>query len=235
MALKRTTLPRTAEEVAVSELRDAIVRGDLPPGSPIKQDATARELGLSVIPLREALKTLAGEGIITYRPQRGYAVAELHPDSVDGIFRVRELLEGEAERIAVRRIGPAGIEEMRAAMRDQAQAAVAEDAVGVIKNNRRLHFVLFELCDNPLLLRYVRQTWDALDPHRALSYRRGLAQGDTSRAIQIHQEHQDIIAALDDGDHDRAILLLAEHRAGGRHSFHRYLASEERSGTTDEI
>ena len=93
--LKRTTLPRTAEEVAIAELREAIVRGDLPPGSPIKQDATARELGLSVIPVREALKTLASEGIITYRAQRGYAVAELHADSVDGIFRVRELLGAE--------------------------------------------------------------------------------------------------------------------------------------------
>jgi DNA-binding GntR family transcriptional regulator len=81
---------------SLSRVREAIVRGDLPPGSPIKQDATARELGLSVIPVREALKTLASEGIITYRAQRGYAVAELHADSVDGIFRVRELLEGEA-------------------------------------------------------------------------------------------------------------------------------------------
>jgi DNA-binding GntR family transcriptional regulator len=78
-----------------------MVRGDLPPGAAIRQDATARELGVSVIPVREALKTLASEGLIVYRPQRGYTVAELEPENLDGIFRVRELLEGEAERVGV--------------------------------------------------------------------------------------------------------------------------------------
>lgn len=221
--MKRTTLPRTAEEVAIAELREAIVRGDLPPGSPIKQDATARELGLSVIPVREALKTLASEGIITYRAQRGYAVAELHADSVDGIFRVRELLEGEAERVAVPRIGPSGITAMRSALQEQVKAAGGQDAVGVIMSNRRFHFVVFELCDNPLLLRYVRQTWDSLDPHRALSYRRALAKGDASRTEQIYGEHAAIIEALASGDADLAVRLLAEHRAGGQATFHHYL------------
>ncbi|MBC3840841.1 GntR family transcriptional regulator [Streptacidiphilus sp. 4-A2] len=68
MALKRTSLPRTAEAVALAELRDAIVRGDLAPGAQIRQSAAAQELGISIIPLREALKTLAGEGIVTYVP-----------------------------------------------------------------------------------------------------------------------------------------------------------------------
>jgi DNA-binding GntR family transcriptional regulator len=224
--LKRTTLPRTAEEVAITELRQAIVRGDLPPGTTIKQDATARELGLSVIPVREALKTLTGEGIITYRPQRGYTVAELHPDSVDGIFRVRELLEGEAERIAVRRIGPAGISEMRSAIHEQRKAADARDAVGVIMSNRQFHFALFDLCGNPLLLRYVRQTWDSLDPHRALSYRRAVDRDDTARHVEIDREHEVIVAALETGDPETARRLLAEHRVGGQASFHHYLQAE---------
>lgn len=226
MPLKPTTQPRTAEEIAVRELREAIVRGDLPPGAPIKQDATARELGLSVIPLREALKTLAGEGLITYRPQRGYTVAELHPDSVEGIFRVRELLEGEAESVAVRRIGPDGIAEMRTATTDQLQAARAGDVLGVILNNRRFHFALFELCDNPLLLRFVRQTWDSLDPHRAVSYRRGMAAGDGSRTEQIQREHLGIVDALAAGRREEAVELLREHRHGGRDSFRHYLAAD---------
>lgn len=223
MPLKPTTQPRTAEEIAVRELREAIVRGDLPPGAPIRQDATARELGLSVIPLREALKTLAGEGVIAYRPQRGYTVAELHPDSVEGIFRVRELLEGEAELAAVRRIGPDGVAEMRAATTDQLAAARAGDAVGVITHNRRFHFALFELCDNEMLLRFVRQAWDSLDPHRAVSYRRGMAAGDTSRSEQIHREHGEIVEALAAGDPDGAVELLRRHRHGGRDSFRHYL------------
>jgi DNA-binding GntR family transcriptional regulator len=224
--LKKTTLPRTAEEVAITELRQAIVRGDLPPGAMIKQEETARELGLSVIPVREALKTLAGEGIITYRPQRGYTVAELHAESLEGIYRVRELLEGEAEQVGAHRIGPSGIAAMRAAIDGQRRAVEERDAVGVITSNRSFHFALFELCGNPLLLRYVRQTWDSLDPHRALSYRRAVERDDTSRHEQIDSEHVAIVDALQAEDPESAVRLLAEHRMRGLPSFHHYLQSE---------
>lgn len=223
MPLKKTTLPRTAEEVALAELRQAIVRGDLPPGAPIKQDATAQELGLSVVPVREALKTLAGEGIVAYRPQRGYMVAELHPDSVDGVFRVRDLLEGEAERIAVGRIRPEGLVRMRTAQEEHYKAVKDGDAVRVIMSNRSFHFELFDLCGNALLLRLVRQTWDSLDPHRALSYRRAMARSDVRRYEQIAGEHQAIVARLEAGDPDGAAQLLAEHRIGGQEAFHHYL------------
>ncbi len=77
MATQRTQIPRTAEAVAAAELRGAIVRGELKPGEKIRQEATADGLGISMIPVREALKTLATEGIVTYRPQRGYFVTEL--------------------------------------------------------------------------------------------------------------------------------------------------------------
>ncbi|MFB6552464.1 GntR family transcriptional regulator [Streptomyces sp. NPDC056405] len=209
--------------MAVAELREAIVRGDLEPGEPIRQEETARELGLSVIPVREALKTLANEGVVTYRPQRGYAVAELHADGVDGIFRVRELLEGEAERIAVRRIAPDGIAEMRKALEEQRLAAAERDVVKVIRTNRRFHFVLFERCDNPLLIRYVRQTWDSLDPHRAVAYRKALSEGAGTDSDRIHQEHVQVVEALESGDHDLAIRLLVGHRAGGQVVFHHLL------------
>ncbi|MDX6348264.1 MAG: hypothetical protein QOF84_3054 [Streptomyces sp.] len=230
MALKRTSLPRTAEAVALAELRDAIVRGDLAPGAPIRQGAAAQELGLSVIPVREALKTLAGEGIVTYVPQRGYTVTELSPQSVDGIFRVRELLEGEAEANAAARLRPEDIATMRAALDGQRAAAAAADAQGVISSNRRFHFALLDHCDNDWLLRFVKQLWEALEPHRALSYRRAAAAGDHGRAEAILGEHDAIVSAFENGDTPLALRLLAEHRAGGHSDFHRLLTSAEQGG-----
>jgi DNA-binding GntR family transcriptional regulator len=226
MPLNPRTRPRTAEEIAAAELRDAIVRGDLPPGSAIRQDATARELGLSVIPVREALKTLASEGLIRYRPQRGYTVAELDPAGLDGVFRVRELLEGEAERIAVHRADPRTFARMRSALHALAAATAAGDALEVVAGNREFHFSLFELCDNALLLRYVRQTWDTLDPHRALAYRRALAAGDTRDAVQVHREHREILDALAAGEREKARLLLREHRCAGRDALSRGLSAD---------
>lgn len=227
MALKRTSLPRTAEAVALAELRDAIVRGDLLPGAPIRQSAAAEELGLSVIPVREALKTLAGEGLVTYVPQRGYTVTELSPGSVDGIFRIRELLEGEAEKDAAALLRPEDIAAMRAALNDQRVAVDAADVPGVIAGNRRFHFALLERCDNEWLLRFVRQLWEALEPHRALSYRRAAAAGDFERAQEILAEHDGIVTAFENDDTAFALRLLAEHRRGGRADFHRLLSLAE--------
>ena len=221
--LKRTSLPRTAEALALAELRDAIVRGDLPPGAAIRQSAAAEQLGLSVIPVREALKTLASEGMVSYQPQRGYTVAELRPEGVDGIFRVRELLEAEAEAVAAARLRPQDIDAMRAALEAQREATASGDAHAAITANREFHFALLERCDNEWLLRFVRQLWDALEPHRALAYRRTAAKGDRARAQEILDEHEGILAAMEHDDPAAALAVLSAHRAGGLEDFHRLL------------
>ena len=214
---------QTAEDIAVTELRAAIMRGDLPPGAAIRQDATAREFGLSTIPVREALKTLTAEGLVIHRPHQGYAVTELDPGDLDGIYRVRELLEGEAERVGVQRLNPLKLSAMRKSMEAQRAAARAGDAARVIAHNRRFHFEIFDLCDNPLLHRYIRQIWDALDSHQAVFYRRALTIGDTSRPDEIHAEHCGILDALAARDDDSAIDLLARHRRSGLEPFRDFL------------
>src|ERR1700736_4011704 len=113
MALERNSFPRTAQAIAAHELRAAIVQGDLAPGAKIRQEATAQELGVSLIPLREALKTLASEGIVTYQPQRGYFVTELPHTALRQIYEARSLLEAETERNAMPGIGQRELTAMR--------------------------------------------------------------------------------------------------------------------------
>jgi DNA-binding GntR family transcriptional regulator len=223
VALRRSSLPRTAEAVALAELRDAIVRGDLPAGTQIRQNAAADELGLSVIPVREALKTLAGEGMVVYQAQRGYTVAVLSPESVDSIFRTRELLEPEAEASGAARMRPEDLAAMRGALDAQRAATAAGDAHAAITANRAFHFALLDRCENEWLLRFVRQLWDALEPHRALTYRRAAATGEHWRAEQILHEHEVILAALETGERERALELMAGHRHNGLDDFHRLL------------
>src|SRR3977135_1716241 len=152
MALTRTPLPRTAEDIAASELRAAIVRGVLAPGAKIRQEATARELGISLIPVREALKTLASEGVVTYLPQKGYFVTELPAAAIHQIYQVRELVETETERTALPNVEQKDIEAMRAHLRDQTHAVDEHDAVEMIAANRRFHFAILDRCPNPWLL-----------------------------------------------------------------------------------
>jgi DNA-binding GntR family transcriptional regulator len=214
MALERTPLPRTAEAIAASELRSAIVRGDLAPGAKIRQEATARDLGISLIPLREALKTLSTEGVVTYRPQRGYFVTDLPTSAIQDIYVVRSLLEAETERSAMPHIGEDATAAMRALLRAQERAVEDHDAVAMIAANRAFHFTIFERCDNAWLVRFVTQLWDTVDPYRVLSYRRMWLDAD-EQAIptEILAEHERIVTALERRDHDDALRLLEQHRA----------------------
>jgi DNA-binding GntR family transcriptional regulator len=213
MAIQRTALPRTAEAIAAAEIRDAIVRGDLPPGAKIRQEATAQELGISLIPLREALRTLASEGIVTYHPQRGYFVTELPADAIGEIYVVRDLLETQTEQIAVPHLADDDLRAMRTHLRDQARAVENRDAVGMIATNRRFHFVIFNRCENRWLTRFVIQLWDTLDPYRVLSYQRMWLE-DPERHVpeEILNEHERILAALEKRNARQALRLLEQHR-----------------------
>jgi DNA-binding GntR family transcriptional regulator len=213
MALERNSFPRTAQAIAAHELRAAIVRGDLAPGVKIRQEATAQELGISLIPLREALKTLASEGVVTYQPQRGYFVTELPNEAIRQIYEVRSLLEAETERAAMPGIGERETAAMRGHLRAQERAAEDHDAVEMIAANRRFHFTIFERCENPWLVRFVTQLWDTVDPYRVLSYRRMWLDADEQVIPgEILAEHQRIVSALEKRKHDRALRLLELHR-----------------------
>lgn len=212
MALS-TEVPRTVEALAAEELRAAIVRGDLPPGAKIRQEATAAELGVSLVPMREALRTLAGEGIVTYRPQRGYFVSELAAEAIPQLYAARTLVESEVERLAIPRLREADIAIMGTAIRAQERAVEERDAVAMIAANRRLHFAIFERCENPWLLRFATQLWDSVDPYRVLSYRAMWTSSDRDEVpLAILAEHRRILRSVVRGDGERALELLRRHR-----------------------
>jgi DNA-binding GntR family transcriptional regulator len=231
MALERTPLPRTAEAIAAAELRDAIIRGDLAPGAKIRQEATAQQLGISLIPVREALKTLAGEGLITYRAQRGYFVTELPASAISEIYVVRDLLERETEQLAIPNLTAKDLATMRTHLRDQARAIESQDAVEMIATNRRFHFTIFDGCDNAWLRRFVTQLWDTLDPYRVLSYRRmWLEDPERHVPLQILNEHERILTALEH-DEPKTALSRLEHHRNRSETFLRILVDPPRDRT----
>ena len=91
----------TAQEQVLRALRSLIASGTLEPGQQVVQDALAAQLGVSRVPLREALKVLEGEGQVVYHPHRGYFVAELSAADLSEVYRIRQLLEDEAVSIAI--------------------------------------------------------------------------------------------------------------------------------------
>jgi DNA-binding GntR family transcriptional regulator len=213
MALGYQNDPRTAQDIAAAELRAAIVRGDLAPGAKIRQEASARQIGVSLIPIREALKVLSGEGLVTYVPQRGYFVTRLEDDAIRQIYDARSLVESEVERLAVGRLGAEQLTAMREALRSQEHAVEDRDPVRMIAGNRAFHFALFGACENPWLVGFVTQLWDAIDSYRVVSYRRMWLESDAELIPgEILAEHRRILDALAGGHSQLALELLRRHR-----------------------
>src|SRR5438093_12123886 len=85
--------PPTTQQFVLGELRRAITSGQLRPGTPIRQEALSEQLGVSRVPLREALKTLEAEALVVHEVHRGYFVAELSLEDLREVYRIREILK----------------------------------------------------------------------------------------------------------------------------------------------
>jgi DNA-binding GntR family transcriptional regulator len=198
--------PPTAQEAVLAELRRLLVTGELAPGSPVRQESLAERLGVSRVPLREALKVLEGEGQVVYLPRRGYVVAELSVDDLLEVYRLRELLEAEALRVAVPQIDETVVDAVAQACREVDEAGRAEDLVAMTAANRRLHFLVFDAAGMPRLSRTLRHLWDATDVYRAVYF------SGASNRSRVSHEHADLLRALRDRDAEAAVAAQAAHR-----------------------
>lgn len=203
MAFRR---PMTAQAAVLQELRRSILEGELKPGTQIVQDAFAERLGLSRVPVREALKILEGEGQVRYAPHRGYFVTELDISELLEIYRIRELLETEVVREAASRVTDEHMARMRAAIDDMAAANEVTDIVALTNANREFHFTLFEASGMPRFARMIRQLWDSSDPYRSLYF------NDPTHRDVVDAEHRGILDAARKRDAEGLVRLLNEHR-----------------------
>lgn len=199
--------PPTAQQFVLGELRRAITTGRLRPGAPIRQDALAEELQVSRVPLREALKTLQGEGLVRYEAHRGYFVETLSLDDLREVYRIRELLEEEAVRRAVERLADADLDRLEEIQADVERAAAEGDVLAMTTANRQFHMTLFDLAGMPRLSRLIRTLWDATDAYRSMYYA-----GAPNRE-RVVKEHRVTLDALRRRDADEAVATLTVHRA----------------------
>ena len=198
--------PPTAQEAVLAELRRLLVTGELAPGAPVRQEAVAERLGVSRVPVREALKVLEGEGALVYAPHRGYVVSELSVDDLVEVYRLRELLEAEAIRVAVPRLTDLDVDTIAAAAQAVDASGRADDLAAMTAANRDFHFLLFDAAGMPRLSRTLRQLWDATDVYRAVYF------GATGNRERVRDDHAELLAALRHRDVRRAVAAQKSHR-----------------------
>jgi DNA-binding GntR family transcriptional regulator len=190
-------------EVVAARLREQILRRDYKPGARLVEGRLADVLGVSRIPVREALRLLASEGLVEITPRRGATVASLSPGAAREMVEVRATLEGLNARLAARHRDPlvlAGIQEVLAAGSDAARAGESGQLVAL---NARFHDLLAAAGNNSILGDLMRSLRDRTSLVFAVF--------DNTTARQTWEEHAAILQAVMAGDEDLAALLATRH------------------------
>ena len=178
----------------LSELRRVIASGAVPPGSPIPLDDVAAFFGVSLIPVREALKTLLGEGLLEHQPRLGYTVTALSQAELDELYVVRGALEAAAIEAAVRQSGRADHERATAIHEALDRAVAADDAAAFQRASREFHEALLAPCRMPRLLHMLDIAWNLTEPVQTMMR---TTEEDRAGMREDHQHMLDAFVARD--------------------------------------
>jgi DNA-binding GntR family transcriptional regulator len=199
--------PGSSQSAILDELRRCILDGEVPPGSAIPVDGVAASFGVSRIPVREALMTLIGEGLVDHRAHTGYRVAKMTAQEFGEIYLVREALETAALRVAVELAGPGDDERARSAHAALEAAVVAGDGRAHHRESRRFHLALIEPCRMRRLLHMLSTAWNMTEPLQPMSHLDA-----TERAL-LHDDHEGMLTAFAERDGDALIRVCGEHHS----------------------
>jgi DNA-binding GntR family transcriptional regulator len=194
------------------EIRAAILSGHFKPGDRLIEDRLAEEFGVSRNPIREAIRTLASEGLIDVTARRGAVVASLSPQEAEELLEVRATLEGANARLAARRRDPAVLGQLEAILARGTEAIAAGHVAELPELNGAFHAGLAEAGHNRVLADLMRTLRDRSAP---LFRRFGM---EFARATWA--EHAGILRAVIAGDPELASLLAYRHviNAGSLHA-----------------
>jgi DNA-binding GntR family transcriptional regulator len=197
------------QEVA-ERLRQRIFSHELKPGTWVDEQALADDYGISRTPLREALKVLASEGLVTLKPRRGCYVTEISERDLDEIFTVMALLEGQCAQTSARKAGEGDLERLRRIHAQLEKAAGGGDINGFFEANQAFHLALQEIADNRWLQHAIE------DLRKVIKLSRHHSLFSEGRLEQSLAEHRKILAALGERQADEAERLMREHILSGR-------------------
>ena len=212
---------RLLAEAVLEQVRDLIVQGDLLPGSRLNERLLCERLKISRTPLREALKALAGEGLVELQPNRGARVTPLTVDKVREVFRVLSALEAVAGELACEFASDADIAEIRAMHYQMVAHYKRGELREYFRFNQAIHIRLVQVGGNVTLA----QTYQQLNAH--VRRARYLANHSPERWEKAVAEHEAMLDALVARDPTRLKTLLAEHLGAKMMAVLAALESEE--------
>ena len=199
--------PRALYEEVAEQLRQRIFRRELEPGSWIDEVKIAQDFGISRTPLREALKVLAAEGLVTMKVRRGAYVTEVSEEDLAEVYHLLALLESDAAAVVARKASAAELRELRELHRGL-EAAV-NDREKFFALNERFHMRLLEIAGNRWRNQMVADLRKVMKLHRHNSLLKA------GRIEESLAEHGQVMAALEKRDAGAAMQRMQQHFSNG--------------------
>jgi DNA-binding GntR family transcriptional regulator len=186
-------------------LREAILDGRLPPGERLIEQRLALQWSISRAPLREAIRQIASEGLVSFSPHRGASVAEISQGELEELFAVRAMMEAFAARLAAQRATAAHIARLRTLVGQMEETFRARDLAGFYVAGLDFHNVLVEAAGNDVLSRMYDQIKRQFRRYQAAMPRLPHLQQDSI------EEHRSILEAVERADANKAAILSEQH------------------------
>lgn len=190
-------------------LREAIFDGSLRPGTPLVEQAIAEDLEISRAPVREAIRTLAEEGLVESIPYKGARVCRLTESDVKGVYSMRGLLEGFAVRQMLKYPIDEPLLELREACAVMRNCAAQDDMIGLNAADERFHRTIIERAGHDLLL----EMWTLIS-NRA-RHIMGLRNAQFEAPFEVVANHEEMVEALEANDLELALKLIEAHVESG--------------------
>lgn len=203
-------------EQAYALLRERISNGDVGPGYRLVLGTIAKELGCSVVPVREAVRRLEAEGLVTFERNVGATVAGIGPELYLHTMQTLAVIEGAAMALAAPLITPTDYAEARALNDEMRRCLEDFDARRFSALNNEFHAALYERCPNPHILDLVHRGWNRLRAMRMSTFSHV-----PGRARKSVEEHDALLDLLESGGAPADVEAAA--RAHRMHTLNAYL------------
>ena len=218
----------TKADAAYAVLRENIVNGHLKPGTKLLQKRIADELGVSEIPVREAIKRLQAEGFVTVTPHSGAQVAEFNQEEMQEALAIRSVLEGFAARTGALRASAKDIEKLESILEKMKKCVEEKDDARYGTLNQEFHNSLYALSPYKRLQRMINEIWYGAERTRSVF---ALVPG---RLEASYAEHRQIVDAVKAGLGEKVEELVRQHRLTVAKHLQQYVAQPQEGGIDRE-
>jgi DNA-binding GntR family transcriptional regulator len=221
----------TKSDLAYTRVRALILTGRLEPGAVLPQAMLARTIGMSTTPLREALRRLSQEGLVSLDAHREARVAPLDPTEARELVELRQSLDPLAASLAAVRRSEGELAEIRSLLAGL-ESLTAHPSLDQLERHRQFHAAIYRAAHNALLAEALDGLWDKSDRYRVHALEDERDEGDRARSAE---EHHQLFAAIRDGDRDAAADVMRRHVAAslGARAAARLASADGRAGGLD--